>query len=99
MLEHGVEDDEQFAHTRDQGHLLRFTMRQRPLVEVADGGLRTASPCRVGSPQLTAQRTSEAMAATTTTTTGPLSVARSALLSPVTPIRPCPSCPACQKND
>ena len=39
MFEHGVEDDEQFAHTRDHGHLLRFTMRQQPLVEVADGGV------------------------------------------------------------
>ena len=39
MFEHGVEDDEQFAHTRDQGHLLRFTMRQQPLVEVADEGV------------------------------------------------------------
>ena len=39
MFEHGVEDDEQFAHTRDQSHLLRFTMRQQPLVEVADEGV------------------------------------------------------------
>ena len=36
MLEHGVENDEQFAHTRDQGHLLRFASRQQLLVEVPD---------------------------------------------------------------
>ena len=39
MFEHGVEDDEQFAHTRDEGHLLRFASRQQPLVEVADDGV------------------------------------------------------------
>ena len=36
MLEDGVEDNEQFAHTSDQGHLFRFTGRQQLLVEVAD---------------------------------------------------------------
>ena len=39
MFEHGVEDDEQFAHTRDEGHLLRFASRQQPLVEVTDDGV------------------------------------------------------------
>ena len=28
MLKHGVEGDEQFAHTRDKGHLLRLTRGQ-----------------------------------------------------------------------
>ena len=28
MLERGVEDDEQFAHTRDQDQLLRFASRR-----------------------------------------------------------------------
>ena len=39
MLEHGVEDDKQFAHTRDDGYLLRFASRQQLLVEVADDGI------------------------------------------------------------
>ena len=42
MLEHGVEDDEQFAHTSDQGHPFRFTGRQQLLVEVADDRVVTA---------------------------------------------------------
>ena len=37
MLEYGVEDDEQFAHTSDQGHPFRFTGRQQLLVEAAVG--------------------------------------------------------------
>ena len=43
MLEHGVEDDEQFAHTRDEGHLLRLTNRQQRLVKVPDDGVEAAS--------------------------------------------------------
>ena len=34
MLKHGVEGDEQFAHTRDnKGHLLRLTRGQQSLIE------------------------------------------------------------------
>ena len=39
MLEHSVQDDEQFAHTRDQSQLLRFASRQQLLVEVPDHGV------------------------------------------------------------
>ena len=36
MLEHGVEEDEQLAHASCEGHLLRLTRGQQPLVEVPD---------------------------------------------------------------
>ena len=36
MFEHGVEYDQQFAHGRDQRHLLRLASCQQPLVEVPD---------------------------------------------------------------
>ena len=42
MLEHGVEDDEQLAHTSDQGQLLRLASGQQPLVEVPDDRIDSA---------------------------------------------------------
>ena len=45
MLEHGVEYDGQFAHTSDEGHLLRLTGGQQPLVEVPDDGIE-ATGCQ-----------------------------------------------------
>ena len=34
--DHGVEDDQDFAHTRDDGHLGGFTSRTQALVELSD---------------------------------------------------------------
>ena len=42
MLEHGIEDDQQLAHTRCEGQLLRFTSGQQPSVEVPDDGVVAA---------------------------------------------------------
>ena len=42
MLEHGVEYDEQFAHTGDESHLLRFTSGQQPLVVIMDDRIEAA---------------------------------------------------------
>ena len=42
LLEHGIEYDEQFAHTGDEGHLLGLTSGQQPLVEVPDDGIESA---------------------------------------------------------
>ena len=39
MLKHGVEGDEQFAHARDEGHLLRLTRGQQSLIEVSYDGV------------------------------------------------------------
>jgi len=36
VFEHGVEYDQQFAHARDERHLLRLTGCQQLLVEVSD---------------------------------------------------------------
>ena len=36
VFEHGVEYDQQFAHARDERHLLRLAGCQQLLVEVAD---------------------------------------------------------------
>ena len=41
IFDHGVQDGEQFTHASDQGHFLRLTDRQQPLVEVADDGIVT----------------------------------------------------------
>ena len=43
MLEDGVEDHEQFAHTSGQGHLFGFTGRQQLLVKVADDRVMAAA--------------------------------------------------------
>ena len=42
MLEHGVEDNEQLAHTGCEGQLLGLTSGQQPLVEVLDDGVEAA---------------------------------------------------------
>ena len=43
MFEHRVESNQQFPHTRDEGHLLRLTNRQQRLVKVPDDGVEAAS--------------------------------------------------------
>ena len=35
IFDHGVQDGEQFTHASDQGHFLRLTGRQQPLLEVS----------------------------------------------------------------
>ena len=42
VFEHGVEYDQQFAHARDERHLLRFTGCQQPLVEILDSRVMAA---------------------------------------------------------
>ena len=42
VFEHGVEYDQQFAHARDERHLLRLAGCQQLLVEVADDRVVTA---------------------------------------------------------
>ena len=42
VLEHGVERDEQLAHTSDESDLLRLTSGQQPLVEVPDHRIEAA---------------------------------------------------------
>ena len=42
MLEHGVEDDQQLAHTSDEGHLLGLAGREQPLIEVPYDGVVAA---------------------------------------------------------
>ncbi len=39
MLDHGIEDGEQLAHTGDEGDLLRLASGQQSLVEVPDDGI------------------------------------------------------------
>ena len=53
MFEHGVEHNQQFAHARDQRHLLRLTSRLQPLVKVPVNRVMAAGhqpqdtrPCR-----------------------------------------------------
>ena len=37
--EHGVEDDEHFAHTRGDGHIVMFTGLDETLIKGADNGV------------------------------------------------------------
>ena len=46
MLEHGVEDNQQLAHTGCESQFLRLTSGQQPLVEVPDHGIEAAGDQR-----------------------------------------------------